>query len=83
MLTRLREVIGAGATILLGSDRRGAFPIAYAACRDAGADWISCRRAPLVETTATPATSTTVRNGKAISVELADETVAIKGYGEA
>lgn len=83
VLTQLREVIGPDAPILLGFDRGGAFPIAFTACRDAGAGWISYRRAPLVATTATPVTSTTVRNGKEISVELADETVAIKGYGDA
>ena len=83
VLTQLRAVIGPHAPVLLGFDRGGAFPIAFTACRDAGAGWISYRRAPLVATTATPATSTTVRNGKEISVELADETVAIKGYGDA
>ncbi|MDJ0315573.1 putative transposase, partial [Arthrobacter sp. H35-D1] len=64
VLTQLRAVIGPHAPILLGFDRGGAFPIAFTACRNAGAHWISYRRAPLAETTATPATSTTVRNGK-------------------
>ena len=83
VLTQLREVIGPHAPILLGFDRGGAYPSAFTACRNAGAGWISYRRAPLVETTATPETSTTMRNSKEISVELADETVAIKGYGTA
>ncbi|MDJ0315546.1 putative transposase [Arthrobacter sp. H35-D1] len=83
VLTQLRRVIGPDAPVLLGFDRGGAFPIAFTACRDAGAGWISYRRAPLVATTATPAISTTVRNGKDITVELADETVAIKDYGHA
>ena len=83
VLAQLREVIGPDAPILLGFDRGGAFPVAFTACRDAGAHWISYRRAPLAETTATPETSTTMRNGKDISVELADETVAIKDYGDA
>ncbi|MEV8183411.1 putative transposase [Specibacter sp. NPDC078692] len=83
VLTQLREVIGTDAPVLLGFDRGGAFPSAFTACKDAGAEWISYRRAPLVETTATAATSTTIRNGKEISVVLADETVAIKGYGDA
>ncbi len=83
VLTQLRAVIGADAPVLLGFDRGGAYPVAFTACRDAGADWISYRRAPLAETTATPETSTTMRNGKEISVELADETVQINDYGAA
>ena len=83
VLTQLRQVIGPQAPVLLGFDRGGAYPSAFTACRDAGAGWISYRRAPLAETTATPATATTTRNGKDISVELADETVEIKDYGDA
>ena len=63
VLAQLREVVGEDAPVLLGFDRGGAFPSAFTACRDAGAGWISYRRAPLAETTATPTTSTTVRNG--------------------
>ena len=83
VLTQLRQVIGPDAPVLLGFDRGGAYASAFTACRKAGAGWISYRRAPLAETTATPATSTTTRNGKDITVELADETVAIKDYGHA
>jgi hypothetical protein len=83
VLTQLRQVIGPDAPVLLGFDRGGAYPTAFRACRAAGADWVTYRRAPLVETTAAPRRSWTVREGKRITVTLADETVVIKGYGQA
>lgn len=36
----------AGAPVLLGFDRGGAYPVTFTACRDAGADWITYRRGP-------------------------------------
>ena len=83
VLAQLRAVIGPHAPVLLGFDRGGAYPVTFTACRDAGADWVTYRRAPLVETTATPRRSWTVRDGKRITVVLADETVQINGYGQA
>ncbi|MHB1475720.1 MAG: putative transposase [Dermatophilaceae bacterium] len=83
VLTQLRQVIGPKAPVLLGFDRGGAYPVTFTACRDAGADWVTYRRAPLVAVTATPKQSCTVRDGKRISVLLADEIVQLKGYGPA
>ena len=83
VLAQLREVIGPHAPVLLGFDRGGAYPPIFTACRDAGADWVTYRRAPLAETTATPKRSWTVRDGKRITVVLADETIHLKGYGQA
>jgi len=83
VLAQLRQVLGPDAPVLLGFDRGGAYPSAFTACRAAGADWVTYRRAPLVEATATPRRSWTVRDGKRISVTLADETVQLKGYGAA
>lgn len=55
VLAQLRAVIGPDAPVLLGFDRGGAFPVTFTACRDAGADWVTYRRAPLANTTtATP-----------------------------
>ena len=73
VMTQLRQVIGPDARILLGFDRGGVFPRAFAACREAGADWFTYRRAPLAETEVAPTTSTTIRGGQEVSVELADE----------
>ena len=83
VLTQLRAVLGPDAPVLLGFDRGGAFPVTFTACRDAGADWVTYRRAPLVQATATPRRSWTVRDGRRVSVRLADETVRLKGYGAA
>ena len=83
VLAQLRQVIGPHAPVLLGFDRGGAYPVVFTACRDAGADWVTYRRAPLVQVTATPRRSWTVRDGKRITVVLADETVQITGYGQA
>ena len=83
VLTQLREVLGPDTPILLGFDRGGAYPAAFTACRAAGADWVTYRRAPLVEATAAPRRSWTVRDGRRISVTLADETVQLTGYGAA
>jgi len=83
VLAQLRDVLGAEAPILLGFDRGGAYPSAFTTCRDAGAHWVSYRRAPLVATTATPTQATITRAGAAVQVVLADETVQIKGYGPA
>ncbi len=83
VLTQLRAVTGPDAPILVGFDRGGAYPAAFSACRDADADWVTYRRAPLVTATAAPKRSWTVRDGKRITVTLADETVELKGYGPA
>jgi len=83
VLTQLRQVLGPDAPILLGFDRGGAYPAAFTACRDAGADWVTYRRKPLAAVTATPRRSWTVRDGKRVSVMLVDEQVQIKGYGTA
>ncbi len=83
VLAQLREVLGPDTAILLGFDRGGAYPSAFTACREASADWITYRRAPLVETTVAPKRSWTIRDGRRISVTLADEMVQLTGYGAA
>ena len=82
VLAQLRSGDRPAAPVLLGFDRGGAYPVTFTACRDAGADWVT-RRAPLVETASEPSRSWTVRDGKRVTVVLADETVQLKGYGQA
>src|SRR5450759_2518525 len=83
VLAQLRAVLGPHAPILLGFDRGGSYPCVFTTCRDAGADWVSYRRAPLAATTANPTQGAITRSGVQQQVMLADETVQIKGYGPA
>ncbi len=83
VLTQLRAVLGPDAPVLFGFDRGGAYPVAFTACRQAGADWVTYRRAPLAQTNTTPRESVTVRDGKQIVMVLADEMVQLNGYGQA
>jgi len=83
VLAQLRAVLGPHAPILLGFDRGGSYPCVFTTCRDAGADWVSYRRAPLAAATANPTAATITRSGVQVQVMLADETVQIKGYGAA
>jgi len=83
VVAQLREVIGPDGPITLGFDRGGSYPVTFAACRSAGADWVTYRRAPLVATNAEPRRSWTIRDNQRITLMLADETVELKGYGTA
>ena len=83
VLAGLREVLGPDAGILLGFDRGGSYPTAFTACRQAGMDWVTYRRGKLAAMTAPVARSCTVRDGRQVDVDLADETVEIAGYGPA
>jgi transposase len=83
MLAQLREVTGPDSPILLGFDRGGAYPTAFTACRQARVDWLTYRRGKLAEVTAAVRRSWCVRDGRRISVNLADEMVDIPGYGQA
>ncbi len=83
VLAQLRQVLGPDLPIMLGFDRGGAYPKAFTACRQAGADWVTYRRAPLVEATVAPARSWTARDGQRMDVMLADEIVQLPKYGQA
>jgi hypothetical protein len=86
-LAQLRAVIGPDAKIMLGFDRGGAYPSVFTACRDAGADWVTYRRAPLPAPKGLPlVTAITPRDdhdGEPVVVVYADEPVTIDGYGTA
>ena len=88
-LAELRRVIGPTAKIMLGFDRGGAYPSVFTACRDAHADWITYRRAPLAATHGLPMTTTIITRTDtrgattATTLTYADEPVQIDGYGTA
>lgn len=90
-LGQLRAVIGPDAKIMLGFDRGGAYASVFTACREAGADWVTYRRAPLPAPKGLPLISTTTRTSRtgaagqgapAVLVH-ADEPVTIDEYGTA
>jgi hypothetical protein len=85
VLAQLRQVLGEQAKIMLGFDRGGSYPVAFRAIRDARADWVTWRRSPLAPVTAAPRRYFTARgDGKPAEVlNLADEMVTIKDYGQA
>jgi transposase len=83
-LAQLRDVLGQDAKIMLGFDRGGSYPVVFAACRDAGAHWLTWRRGQLAPVTAAPVRSFRVGPGGACeTITLADDMVEINGYGPA
>jgi hypothetical protein len=84
-LAQLRQVAGEQASILLGFDRGGSYPVAFRAIRAQHADWVTWRRSPLAPVAAAPRRRWAARgDGKPAEVlHLADETVTIKDYGQA
>ncbi|MCA1674461.1 MAG: hypothetical protein LC799_20490, partial [Actinobacteria bacterium] len=83
-LAQLRDVLGRDAKIMLGFDRGGSYPVVFAACRDAGAHWLTWRRGQLAPVTAAPVRSFRVGPGGACeTITLADDMVEINGYGPA
>ena len=82
-LAELRAVIGPDAKIMLGFDRGGAYPSVFTACRDAGADWVTYRRAPLPAPKGLPLVTATTHDGATRALLHADEPVTLDGYGTA
>jgi hypothetical protein len=82
-LAELRNATPAGARILLGFDRGGAYPQVFRHCRDHNVDWVTYRRAPLAVPTGLPVVTTITRGGRTREIALADQTVHLKDYGQA
>ncbi|MGH9128364.1 MAG: putative transposase [Acidimicrobiales bacterium] len=82
ILAQLVEVCD-GARVMVGFDRGGAYPAVFASIRDAGMDWVTYRRAPLVTPSVTPRRSWTLVDGHRVTMMVADEMVGLKDYGRA
>ena len=83
VLAQLREVVGPDQPIMLGFDRGGSYPKAFAACRDTGMGWITYRRGKLAPVTAPVTRSWSMRGERRVVVHVADEVIDIANYGKA
>jgi len=82
-LAELRKAVPAGARIMLGFDRGGAYPAVFRHCRDNDVDWVTYRRAPLATPAMLPVLTQITVNGTTRTVAWTDETVQLKDYGDA
>jgi hypothetical protein len=82
-LAELRKAAPAGARIMVGFDRGGAYAQVFRHCREQQAHWVTYRRAPLAVPARLPVLSVISVNGRHREVAWAEETVQIKEYGGA
>lgn len=78
-LAQLTEIVG-GRSVMLGFDRGGSYPKVFNEIAQAGMEWVTWRRAPLVSPTAQPKRSWVKVNGKRRTYLLADEQIELPGY---
>src|SRR6266851_5189672 len=82
-LAELKKATPAGARIMLGFDRGGAYPQVFRHCREQHTDWVTYRRAPLAVPSRLPVLTTITIGGRTRQVAWAEEIVTIKDYGQA
>ena len=82
-LAELKKTVPAGARIMLGFDRGGAYPAVFAHCRENNVHWVSYRRAPLAVPGMLPVLSVITVNGRTRTIAWTDEEVQLKDYGAA
>jgi transposase len=79
VLAQLKEIVS-DRPVMLGFDRGGSYPKVFSAIAEAGMEWVTWRRAPLVPATVDPQRSWVQVDGKRRSYLLADEQVELDGY---
>ena len=79
VLGQLQEIVGE-LPVMVGFDRGGSYPKVFQAIADAGMQWITWRRAPLVATTAQAKRSWVTVGAKRRTYLLADERIELEGY---
>jgi hypothetical protein len=82
-LAELKKAAGPGAEIMLGFDRGGAYAQVFSHCRDQQVHWVTYRRAPLAVPAMLPVITTVSYGGRTRQVAWAEETAALKDYGDA
>jgi transposase len=78
-LVQLKDILGEHAA-MVGFDRGGSYPKVFSAIAEAGWDWVTWRRAPLVAPRAEPRLGWAELGGKRRCLCLADELVELAGY---
>ncbi len=82
-LAELKQAAPPGTSIMLGSDRGGAYPQVFGHCREQGVHWVTYRRAPLAVPSRLPVITTITIAGRKREIAWAEETVEIKDHGQA
>ncbi|MGH8299824.1 MAG: putative transposase, partial [Steroidobacteraceae bacterium] len=76
------QAICPGRRLMIGFDRGGSYPKAFSDLRDRNVDWVTYRRAPLIEPAAQPQRSWVTIDGRRHFLRVADERVTLKDYGQ-
>ena len=79
VLTELKVIVG-DRPAMVGFDRGGSYPKVFSALAEAGMDWVTWRRAPLLAPAAEPRRSWVEVEGKRRTLVLADELISLKDY---
>ena len=79
VLEELKQITGER-PVMLGFDRGGSDPKVFCAIANAGLEWVTWRRAPLVQPTVSPRRSWVQVDGKRRTYLLADEQIELEGY---
>ena len=78
-LSELKAIVGER-PVMVGFDRGGSYPKVFSALAEAGMEWVTWRRAPLVTPAAEPRRSWVTVGGKRKTLLVADELVTLSGY---
>ena len=79
ILGQLKEVVGDGPA-MVGFDRGGSYPKVFSALYQAGMDWVTWRRAPLVAPSVPARRTWVTRDGRRRYLLVCDETIELTGY---
>lgn len=79
VLGELKAIVG-DRPAMVGFDRGGSYPKVFGALAGAGMEWVTWRRAPLVEVTVEPRRSWVTVDGKRKTLFVSDELVRLRDY---
>lgn len=79
VLGDLKAIVG-DRPVMVGFDRGGSYPKVFSALAQAGMEWVTWRRAPLVDPIQEPRRSWVTVEGTRKTLSVADELVTLSGY---